>query len=151
LLWLVRGPFAVQQELCHRFRPLRRHREFPSFLPKTDRPCLPSSRFTAYRQLRRAQAPVDKDLAGKPPALAHTLIPTYRAWLNQVERFFALITDKGHSPRLVHSVNQLVRRTITSWPCTIGSPAAFQTEQNRAVVLQLVATNSRNNAAIAGG
>jgi putative transposase len=28
-------------------------------------------------------------------------IPTYSSWLNIVERFFALITDKGHPPRLL--------------------------------------------------
>jgi hypothetical protein len=37
-------------------------------------------------------------------------IPTYSSWLNQVERFFALITDKAIRRGSFSSVNQLVKR-----------------------------------------
>ncbi|SFQ23258.1 putative transposase [Pseudomonas borbori] len=37
-------------------------------------------------------------------------IPTYSSWLNQVERFFALITDKAIRRGSFTSVKQLVQR-----------------------------------------
>lgn len=37
-------------------------------------------------------------------------IPTYSSWLNQVERFFALITDKAIRRDSLTSVKQLVQR-----------------------------------------
>lgn len=37
-------------------------------------------------------------------------IPTYSSWLNQVERFFALITDKAIRRGSFGSVKQLIRR-----------------------------------------
>ena len=37
-------------------------------------------------------------------------IPTYSSWLNQVERFFALITDKTIRRGSFSSVKQLVQR-----------------------------------------
>jgi len=36
--------------------------------------------------------------------------PTYRSWLNQVERFFALITDKAIRRGSFTSVKQIVQR-----------------------------------------
>jgi len=38
------------------------------------------------------------------------VIPTYSSWLNQVERFFALITDKAICRSSFTSVKQLVQR-----------------------------------------
>lgn len=37
-------------------------------------------------------------------------IPTYSSWLNQVERFFALVTDKAIRRGSFTSVSQLIRR-----------------------------------------
>ncbi len=37
-------------------------------------------------------------------------IPTYSSWLNQVERFFALITDKAIRRGSFGSVKQLIKR-----------------------------------------
>ena len=37
-------------------------------------------------------------------------IPTYSSWLNQVERFFALITDKAIRRGSFDSVKQLINR-----------------------------------------
>jgi len=37
-------------------------------------------------------------------------IPTYSSWLNQVERFFSLITDKAIRRGSLTSVRQLVQR-----------------------------------------
>ena len=48
-------------------------------------------------------------LASRPRWHMH-FIPTYSSWLNQVERFFALITDKAIRRGSFTSVKQLVQR-----------------------------------------
>jgi len=48
-------------------------------------------------------------LAARPRWHMH-FIPTYSSWLNQVERFFALITDKAIRRGSFTSVKQLVQR-----------------------------------------
>jgi|SRR5215469_10938825 len=48
-------------------------------------------------------------LAAKPRWHMH-FIPTYSSWLNQVERFFALITDKAIRRGSFGSVKQLIKR-----------------------------------------
>lgn len=48
-------------------------------------------------------------LAARPRWHVH-FIPTYSSWLNQVERFFALITDKAIRRGSFTSVKQLVQR-----------------------------------------
>ena len=40
-------------------------------------------------------------------------VPTYSSWLNQVERFFALITDKAIRRGSFKSVKELVRKIDT--------------------------------------
>jgi putative transposase len=37
-------------------------------------------------------------------------MPTYRSWLNQVERFFALVTDKVICRGSFGSIKQLIKR-----------------------------------------
>lgn len=39
-------------------------------------------------------------------------IPTYSSWLNQVERFFALITEKAIRRGSFSSVKRLIRRIV---------------------------------------
>ena len=48
-------------------------------------------------------------LAARPRWHVH-FIPTYSSWLNQVERFFSLITDKAIRRGSFTSVKQLVQR-----------------------------------------
>jgi len=48
-------------------------------------------------------------LSSRPRWHMH-FIPTYSSWLNQVERFFALITDKAIRRGSFTSVKQLVER-----------------------------------------
>ena len=48
-------------------------------------------------------------LAAHPRWTTH-FIPTYSSWLNQVERFFGLITDKAIRRGSFTSVKQLVQR-----------------------------------------
>ena len=48
-------------------------------------------------------------LAARPRWHLH-FIPTYSSWLNQVERFFALITDKAIRRGSFHSVRDLVAK-----------------------------------------
>ena len=50
-------------------------------------------------------------MAGRSASMAHALlIPTYSSWLNQVERFFALITGKAIRRGSFGSVKQLIQR-----------------------------------------
>ena len=42
-------------------------------------------------------------LAQRPRYHLH-YTPTYSSWLNQVERWFGLITSAGHSPRLLQQI-----------------------------------------------
>ena len=52
--------------------------------------------------------PEGQGLAGGQPRWHMHFIPTYSSWLNQVERFFALITDKAIRRGSFTSVKQLV-------------------------------------------
>jgi hypothetical protein len=52
-------------------------------------------------------------------------IPTYSSWLNQVERFFALITDKAIRRGSFTSVKQLVQGIASSSATTTRTPNHF--------------------------
>lgn len=49
-------------------------------------------------------------MAGGPAALAYALHPTYSSWLNQLERFFSIITDKAIRRGSFTSVRELVQK-----------------------------------------
>ena len=49
-------------------------------------------------------------MACRAAALAHAFHSHYSSWLNQVERFFSLITDKAIRRGSFTSVKQLVQR-----------------------------------------
>jgi transposase len=83
-------------------KPRHRHQEFLAFLRSIDK---------AVPAELGVHCIVDNYASHKPPKVKAWLaarprwhmhfIPTYSSWLNQVERFFSIITDKGHPPRLV--------------------------------------------------
>ena len=56
---------------------------------------------------------VEAWLAARPRWHMHC-VPTYSSWLNQVERFFAIITDKGIRGGSFASVKQLTKKTLHS-------------------------------------
>ena len=84
-------------------KPRHRHQEFLSFLREIDQAvpaeldvhCIVDNYATHSHPKTKAW------LASRPRWHMH-FIPTYSSWLNQVERFFSLITGQGHPTRLVH-------------------------------------------------
>ena len=88
-----------------------RHQEFLSFLREIDKSvpadldihCIVDNYATHNHPKIKAW------LATRPRWHMH-FIPTYSSWLNQVERFFALITDKAIRRGSFTSVKQLVQR-----------------------------------------
>lgn len=92
-------------------KPRHRHQEFLSFLreidtavpPELDIHCIVDNYATHSHPKIKAW------LASRSRWNMH-FIPTYSSWLNQVERFFALITDKAIRRGSFTSVKQLVQR-----------------------------------------
>jgi transposase len=92
-------------------KPRHRHQEFMAFLREIDRAvpadldihCIVDNYGSHKHAKTRAW------LAAHPRWHMH-FIPTYSSWLNQVERFFALITDKAIRRGSFGSVKQLVQR-----------------------------------------
>lgn len=92
-------------------RPRHRHQEILSFLRQIDR---------AVPQDLDVHCIVDNYASHKHPKvctwLAHRprwhmhFVPTYSSWLNQVERFFAIITDKAIRRGSFTSVKELINR-----------------------------------------
>jgi len=89
-------------------KPRHRHQEFLSFLREIDRAmsaelgvhCIADNFATHSHPKIKAW------LASRPRWHMH-FIPTYSSWLNQVERFFSLITDKAIRRGSFTSVKQL--------------------------------------------
>jgi putative transposase len=102
-------------------KPRHRHQEFLSFLrqieanvPKRLDVHLIADNYSTHKHPR-----VKAWLARRPRWHIH-FIPTYSSWLNQVERFFALITDKA-----------IRRGSFTSVKDLIGKIDHFVTHYNR--------------------
>ncbi|MGH7179251.1 MAG: IS630 family transposase [Tepidisphaeraceae bacterium] len=92
-------------------KPRHRHQEFLSFLRRIDKAVPPELNIHAivdnYGTHKHPR--VKAWLASRPRWHLH-FIPTYSSWLNLVERFFALITDKAIRRGSFTSVKQLVRK-----------------------------------------
>lgn len=92
-------------------KPRHRHQEFLAFLRSIDKAvpteldvhCIVDN-YSSHKHPK-----VKAWLAARPRWHLH-FIPTYSSWLNQVERFFALITDKAIRRGSFTSVKQLVKR-----------------------------------------
>jgi putative transposase len=92
-------------------KPRHRHQEFLSFLREIDKAVPPeldihciADNYAAHNHPK-----IKAWLAARPRWHMH-FIPTYSSWLNQVERFFALITNKAIRRGSFTSVKQLVQR-----------------------------------------
>jgi len=88
-----------------------RHQEFLSFLREIDKavPAQLNIHCIVDNYGTHKHPKVKAWLAARPRWNLH-FIPTYSSWLNQVERFFALITDKAIRRGSFTSVRQLVQR-----------------------------------------
>jgi putative transposase len=92
-------------------KPRHRHQEFVSFLREIDKavPTELDVHCIVDNYATHSHPKVKAWLASRPRWHMH-FIPTYSSWLNQVERFFALITDKTIRRGSFTSVKQLVRK-----------------------------------------
>lgn len=92
-------------------KPRHRHQEFLSFLREIDRVVPDHLEIHAivdnYRTHKHPK--VNAWLAARPRWHLH-FVPTYSSWLNLVERFFALITDKAIRRGSFHSVKDLTSK-----------------------------------------
>ncbi len=92
-------------------KPRHRHQEYLSFLREIDK-AVPSEldiHCIADNYATHNHPKIKAWLATRPRWHMH-FIPTYSSWLNQVERFFSLITDKAIRRGSFTSVKQLVQR-----------------------------------------
>ena len=92
-------------------RPRHRHQEFLAFLRRIDSSVpekldihLIVDNYSTHKHAR-----VKAWLARRPRWHIH-FVPTYSSWLNQVERFFALITDKAIRRGSFSSVKDLISK-----------------------------------------
>ena len=92
-------------------KPRHRHQEFLSFLRRIDKavPAELDIHCVVDNYSTHKHAKVKAWLAARPRWHLH-FIPTYSSWLNQVERFFSLITDKAIRRGSFKSVRELTRR-----------------------------------------
>lgn len=92
-------------------KPRHRHQEYLSFLREIERavPAALEIYCIADNYATHNHPKVKAWLAAHPRWTMH-FIPTYSSWLNQVERFFGLITDKAIRRGSFTSVKQLVQR-----------------------------------------
>jgi putative transposase len=92
-------------------KPRHRHQEFLSFLRQIDQavPAELEVHCIVDNYATHTHLKIKTWLASRPRWHMH-FIPTYSSWLNQVERFFALITDKAIRRGSFTSVKQLVQR-----------------------------------------
>jgi putative transposase len=94
-----------------RCKPRHRHQEYLSFLREIERavPAELDIHCIADNDATHNHPKVKAWLAAHPRWTMH-FIPTYSSWLNQVERFFGMITDKAIRRGSFTSVKQLVQR-----------------------------------------
>src|ERR1700741_4213061 len=92
-------------------KPRHRHQEFLSFLREIDQavPLDLDIHCIADNYATHRHPKINAWLLARPRWHMH-FIPTYSSWLNQVERFFSLITEKAIRRGSFTSVKQLVQR-----------------------------------------
>lgn len=92
-------------------KPRHRHQEFLSFLREIDQsvPAELDVHCIVDNYSTHKHPKVKAWLAARPRWHMH-FIPTYSSWLNQVERFFGLITDKAIRRGSFRSVKELISK-----------------------------------------
>lgn len=92
-------------------KPRHRHQEFLSFLREIDKSTPPDLdvHCIADNYASHKHPKVRAWLANHPRWHMH-FVPTYSSWLNQVERFFGIITDKAIRRGSFASVKQLIQK-----------------------------------------
>ena len=92
-------------------KPHHRHQEFLAFLRSIDKavPAELDVHCIVDNYGSHKHPKVKAWLAARPRWHLH-FIPTYSSWLNQVDRFFSIITDKAIRPGSFTSVKELVNK-----------------------------------------
>ena len=92
-------------------KPRHRHQEFLSFLRAIEKAVPPDLdvHLIVDNYSTHKHAKVKAWLAARPRWQLH-FVPTYSSWLNQVERFFALITKRAIRRGSFRSVRELIER-----------------------------------------
>jgi putative transposase len=95
-------------QVISRVRPLHRHQEFLEFLRQIDKqtPADLDLHLIVDNYVTHKHAKVKSWLARHPRFHMH-FTPTYSSWLNQVERWFALITERAIRRNSFTSVREL--------------------------------------------
>ena len=92
-------------------KPRHRHQEFLAFLRRLDE-CIPAEldvHLIVDNYATHKHSKVRRWLAQRPRYQIH-YTPTYSSWLNQVERWFALITQRAIRRGSFRSVKELVAK-----------------------------------------
>jgi putative transposase len=90
-------------------QPCHRHQEFLSFLRRLDA-AIPEELEVHLIVDNYATHPPNADLVGAPSPLPPPLHPTHSSWLNQVERWFGLITQRTVRRGSFRSVKDLIEK-----------------------------------------
>jgi putative transposase len=102
---------VLNGEVLASCKPRHRHQEFLSFLREIDK-AVPQDldvHCIADNYASHKHPKVRAWLAQRPRWHMH-FVPTYSSWLNQVERFFAIITDKAIRRGSFKSVKELTKK-----------------------------------------
>ena len=102
---------VLDGEVLASCKPRHRHQEFLAFLREIDA-AVPQEldiHMVVDNYATHKHPKVKSWIAARPRWHVH-FVPTYSSWLNQVERFFALITDKAIRRDSFKSVKELIRK-----------------------------------------
>jgi len=91
-------------------KPRHRHQEFLSFLRHIEASIPEHFMFTLSSTIIRPQAAKVRAWLAKRPRYSLHFTPTYSSWLNQVERWFGLITQRAIRRDSFQSLPDLVRK-----------------------------------------
>lgn len=102
---------VLDGEVLAACKPRHRHQEFLSFLREIDEsvPADLDIHMVVDNYATHKHPKVKAWIMARPRWHVH-FIPTYSSWLNQVERFFAIITDKAIRRDSFKSVKDLIRK-----------------------------------------
>ncbi len=118
-------PDVLTGQLLAECKPRHRHQEFLGFLRAIEAAVPPDLDVHLivdnYRTHKHAK--VKAWLAARPRWHLH-FVPTYSSWLNLVEHFFALITQRAIRRGSFRSVRELISITLWSITTSIANPSS---------------------------
>ena len=127
LPWLITALDVANGQVISRVRAQHRHQEFLDFLRQIDKQTPPEldPHLIVDNYVTRKHAKVKAWLAHHPRVHVH-FTPTCRSWLSQVERWFALITERANRRNSFNSVRQLKQQIELFVPRYDADASPFQ-------------------------